>query len=176
MVGGFAAAAFALFKIWREIQWQRASRSLDLLLKLNDQFRSDVMLKERAAAARILQGHRERPVPNGDDAWTDVDDVLDFFQIAATLVREGHASKDVTYNFFAYWFIRYWVAARDRIQFTQARSPISWKNAQWLYDELKLIDEKQNASRYTRDTEKDIDAFLREERRALLPPATPSAA
>jgi hypothetical protein len=170
VVAGLIAAAFTVFKLTQEIRWSRSTRHIDLMLKFQERFHANGMILKRNRAAAFLLSQRAS-APVHDPAWSQVDDVVDFFQVVGTLVKRGHANQDLAYNFFHYWFSHYWLSVRAYVEYVRAKSPVTWAEAQWLYDKLRAYELKHNRGKRTNLTDADFDRFFAQESSSVAQPA-----
>jgi hypothetical protein len=105
-----AAAAFAALIValvnWLQLRHSRFALGVDIILKQEALFDAAKMRADRSRAASALK--------NGTDA-TDLEPVLDFFEIIGLLVRRGAIDKEIAWNYYSHWVLRYAAFARAQI-------------------------------------------------------------
>jgi hypothetical protein len=140
----------------------RQSR-VELLLKVNDDFDADQMQEARATAAKTILKSRA-----GDKVdMSDVDDVLDFFETVALLVRRKALIEEFVWHSFLYWMRRYFLLCKDYIDTIQKKPDerSRWEDMVWLYPRLLRIEKEKNncSDADLKLSQEDLDNFLKEE-------------
>jgi len=154
-------AAAAASVVWFEVRRSRRSRQVEIIMDFDKQFNAPEMIQIRKKAAQSIRACREQKASPDDSRWTDVEDVIDFFQGMGTFVRDGHADVKVAYKFFGYWVIRYRVACKQRIDFQQRDAGLLvWADFEWLFKQFKKVDRKLNEGRHVAAGNESLDAFL----------------
>lgn len=97
------AALVAVGIAARQLWLFRVSLGVDVILRLEKQFDENDMCEKRRRAARALQS---------GTSVEDVEPVLDFFETVGLLLRRRVVDKEVVWNSFAYWVLRYAELAR----------------------------------------------------------------
>jgi len=82
----------------------RFAHKTDTMFKLREQFSGKGMLKARAGAARHL-------IANDKGHDQNVDEVMDFFEDVAFLLRRDAIDVESVWQYFSYWSEAYWQAA-----------------------------------------------------------------
>jgi len=96
----------AVLTLLSESKRSRFSLGIDLLLKLEERFEGQEMLRIRRKAARSLLKK------SGDG----IDDVLNFFKTIGLLVRKGALDGKMVWHSFSYWIHRYWLTTNEYIK------------------------------------------------------------
>lgn len=161
-LAAYAAVAGVIVSILVAVNEGKRSRSAhhaDMVMNLNDRFNDAQMKKKRLFASEFLL--ENRGVRIDDPRWGQVSDVIDFFQILGTFVKAGNVSHELIYKFFYYWLSHYWTACSAYIEHTRKNSPITWNDAEWLYQELRAFDLKENVGSLSRLSAKQFDDFFK---------------
>ena len=141
-----------------QIRRSRFVHSIDLLLKFEDNFFGLGKREVRAKAARGLL--RDEP------DYSNVEDILDFFETIALLVRRGALDEYMVWHTFNYWINRYYEAAKQHILLRQKGEPEVWGDLSGLVRKLRTLEMKANHLRGVSQTVPDtaeIRRFLEEE-------------
>jgi hypothetical protein len=152
----------ALVRFSVELRLTRAARHTDLMLKFEERFEGNEMKLKRKAAASFLLVNRTG-LPVDDLMWHKVDDVLDFFEVIGTLVKQGDENPALAYSFFHYWFSHYWVACKKYVEAIQQEAPVQWEEASWLFEKMHAIEIKRNKSRNANPSPDDLEIFFNAE-------------
>jgi len=152
------AAVVSVYAIWSESRRSRFALGIDLLLNLEDKFNNDKMLKIRRSAARELLLHKEK---------SDVDNVLDFFEMVGMLVRRGALDDFMVWHNFFYWIHGYYLPNSDYIVESRIEDPTIWVDLVELYKRLVSIEknERQCSDEKLQLTEEELTEFLEGERK-----------
>lgn len=147
------ATAFATILAIIALAWQikttRFSMGVDILLKMNDKFHSEIMVNYRKIAAQALMDKSE--------IYVGIDTVLDFFEGIGFLLRKGAINKEMVYNEFSYWSVYYWEACKEYIEETWRLDRSYWPNYKYLVKEMSKMNEFFGSPH---PTEKEIKQFL----------------
>ncbi len=140
----------------------RQSR-VEFLLKVTDDFDSDRMQEARASAAQtILKSQDGEKVD-----MSEVDDVLDFFETVALLVRRKALIEEFVWHSFSYWMRRYFFLCKDYILTVQKKPDerSRWEDIVWLNPRLLRIEKEKNrcSDNDMKLTKEDLNNFLRDE-------------
>jgi len=148
----------------------RETRSIDLALRLEERFDSKAVVIARRAAAKQLQNFNDvetrsdATLVTSDPRWTDVDDIMNFFETVGTVTRLGHVDQALAYHFFFPWLNLYWQGARRYIDAQRSLSPaVVWKDAEWLYRVLCSQERELNGGKRLTWTEAEFKEFINEE-------------
>jgi hypothetical protein len=111
-------AVIIFFQVRQEGRLNRLTMGVDALPRLSEDWNSSRMLGMRRRAARaLLDGNPD----------SNVDNVLDWFETVALLVKRGGFDEEFTWHTFYVWMAHYWVAAQDYIRDTQEEEGgITW--------------------------------------------------
>jgi hypothetical protein len=141
-----------------QIRRSRFVHSIDLLLKFEDNFFGPEKREVRSRAARGML--RETP------DYSEAEDILDFFETVALLVRKGALDGYMVWHTFDYWISRYYEAAKPHIVLRQKSEPQVWLDLGDLVQ--KLREREMKASRLSSISQTvpdnaEIRRFLEEE-------------
>jgi len=101
--------------------WQgRFTTRHAIVLQLGKDWDSEEMVEKRKTAAIALQ-HKE-PQNSASDA------VLDFFETLAFYERRNTLPLELVWHQFHYWAVRYWFAARMRVEHQQSAEESTWED------------------------------------------------
>src|SRR5437879_510480 len=140
----------------REVSLIMLTMGVDALLRLDEVWQSPRLVKIRRKAAKaLLEGN-----PN-----QSVDEVLDWFETVALLVRRGGFDEEFTWHTFYDWMVHYWCAAKDYIHQEQEKDPTAWIDLSDLMP--RLFAREIGNSKRTLDevypTISEVQDFLRDE-------------
>jgi len=152
------AAITAIVAIWLESRRSRFASGVDLIQKLDREFRSEQFLRTRAHAARALLS---TPVTNTNA----IDEILDFFEEVAFFVRRGALDRETTWYFFFSYIYRFNAAATEYVVAQRRNDATLWHNYITVYPRLLSIEQRERATLGSRKhlSENDVGQFLREE-------------
>jgi hypothetical protein len=112
--------------IWN-VHATHVALQVDNLLKMDERFNREDMLRTRSIAADNLLQHRETP---------ELDDILDFCDSLGLLVRKGTVDDEMAWSFFA--DLEVYVAESAKfIARAQHDDPATWTDAVWLMARFK---------------------------------------
>lgn len=89
-----------------QLRHSRFTLGVDIILQLEAAFDSPEMGEARRQAAIALKA---------DPNTADIEPVLDFFETIGVLVRRHAIDKELAWNSFSYWVLRYEALAREQI-------------------------------------------------------------
>jgi len=141
-----------------QIRRSRFVHSIDLLLKFEDNFFGSEKREVRSKAAKGML----RETPDHSAA----EDVLDFFETIALLVRKGALDGYMVWHTFDYWINHYYEAAKPHILLRQKSEPEVWGDLGSLIRKLRVMEMKARQLRSISETVPDtaeIKRFLEEE-------------
>lgn len=156
-----ATAAFAAlivaFVNWLQLRHSRFALGVDIILKLDALFDAENMRAARRKAASALK--------NGTDG-TELEPVLDFFETVGLLVRRRAIDKEIAWNYFSHWVLRY--AALSLKQIHARRKAESDDTYYQEFESLvKLLTQLDIKKRKLKSPpsfpSKNLDEFLEEE-------------
>ncbi len=90
-------------------------------------------------------------------------DALNFCNDLGVLMRHGQTSAYDVWADFSFWLIPVYADATTIIQADQKDAPASWSNCVSLADQVKKIDQQQDAGKQLNPNESDIADFYRSE-------------
>jgi hypothetical protein len=137
-----AAAGITAWATWRQIGGLKSALQAETLLKLLDRFDS-VPFRERrrtAATACLSQGR--------DPAGAALDDVLDFFDDTAFLVKKGAPDEEMMWHGFYHWIRLYLQAGEQYITSYRRNEPAVWKHLFSLYPRLNALEKAEGQNVY----------------------------
>ena len=145
LAAALAAIAAAIAAAW-QAYLLRFSLKVESLFAVEKRFNEPEYRRSRHLAARQLQMNRPE---------SDVDDVLDFFDMLGLLVRRGAIDEEMVYHTFFYWVDGYWRAATDVIQRERQKNERVWEDLPRLYERLLAIENREGVKR-----QEDVREFL----------------
>lgn len=168
-VGSFGAI-FTLALMYQQIKRTDFVASTEFLLKLDDNFYSDKMLKKRRKIMEIFKKDK------GDfEKMNECRDVFDFFEILGLLVRMKAIPKELVWSDFCYWIQRYWTAFKGYVEWARKEDNdiTEYGEFRYLFKEIHAYDErKRNPSflplflrrgKHIEITQKELEEFADEE-------------
>ena len=75
-----------------------------------------------------------------------MEDILDFFETLAMLVRKKALDPYMVWHTFDYWVERYYAIALPHIKARQQQEPGVWEDLSWLIPKLEKLQEKRGLS------------------------------
>lgn len=169
LIIAITAVAGTIISIWAIIIESKSSRLLhssDMILNLFESFNNDEMRRARKASATYLLSSMDNP--NTDEQPnTDVEKVLDFFQLIGLLTRRGALDKQMVWSKFFYYLHPYHYAAEKYITTRRnIHEDISlWADINKLHKRLISIEKHERQCPITKiSLDKDsIKKYLEEE-------------
>jgi hypothetical protein len=158
--GTIALALIAIVALIWESRSTRLALGADVLLKLQEQFDGKQMLIFRRKAVESILSCRSKTTTGLTD---DVDDVLDFFENVALLVRRKVLDTELVWHSFNYWIRGYYSVAADHIKTEREKYPTRWEDLCWLHEhltEFANIRDNRPALAERKMTDTEIDKFL----------------
>ncbi len=152
-LAAFLTAAVALF----QIHATRVSIASDLMLRLDERFKSEEFRVKRRAAARALLDEKD---------LENVDDVLDFFETIAILGRRKAVDPFLVWHMFFYRVHGYWLKGRDYIETVTREDPLRYAFLHQFHDKLLKIEQRERnrlGVRPASPPDNIWDRFLQEE-------------
>ncbi|MDD3626305.1 MAG: hypothetical protein PHV06_03220 [bacterium] len=165
---GLGTAIIAVCALWLESRRHRFSTSLSLMLRLEEEFSTRRMYKNRKLAAYAFNNGRIREAAN------EIDEIIDFFEGIAFFVEKGAIDKESVWTCFFSYIYRFYHYAYGYINEERERDPTLWISFLDLYKKLYRI-EQDNRNRNKRLKrihiknpkanlkQKDLQQFLNEE-------------
>lgn len=153
------AALTAVITTWVESKRSRFSISIDLILRLDNDFNSPHFKEIRRKAAVAF---RSKDYSKGSN---EIDDILDFFEGVAFFIKRRAVDKKTVWHFFFTYMYRFWHFAEKYIAKERETDPTLWTAYIDIYSQLLKI-EKQDRQRLGGNiklSEEDLEKFLNEE-------------
>ncbi len=156
-----ATAAFAAlivaFVNWLQLRHSRFALGVDIILKFSALFDAETMRAARRKAASALK--------NGTNV-TELEPVLDFFETVGLLVRRRAIDKEIAWNYFSHWVLRYAVLSLEQIH-TRRRAESDdtyYQEFEYLVKLLTQLDIKKRKLKSSPSfRSKNLCEFLEEE-------------
>jgi hypothetical protein len=115
--------------------------------------------RRRNSAALSCLSHLEDRNPDAE-----VENVLDFLDDVAFLVRTGVVTRTTVWHEFYHWIRLYCQAAREHIVERRKEEPAVWEYLCWLYPRLNRLEKKKYSRTYKEELPEDkLKKFLKEE-------------
>jgi hypothetical protein len=155
------AAVAAIITAWatrQQVQGLKSALQAETMLKLLDRFDSVSFreIRKNAATACISQSK--------DAARAAVDDVLDFFDDAAFLVKKGALDEEMMWHGFYHWIRLYLQAAEKYIAEYRQNEPAVWKDLFRIHPRLDALEKQEGQGLYIeRLGDAELQKQLREE-------------
>jgi transposase len=153
-IGSLVAATVALFIAWFQLKHHRIALGVQILVKYEERFDDSRMRAKRAAAAKALLARTDSP---------ELEAVLDFFETIGLLVRKRCIQPDIAASSFAFWALRYWQLAQNRVMARREAEHDStiWEYAEKLVERFNRIESHSGAP--TTFSEEQLANFLQGE-------------
>ena len=153
---GVVTVAIAILAVYIESRRSRFSTMVDLLLRLEDRVHSPEMKILRAEAAEnTLRGRKDN---------YELEMILEELSTVAFLYKRKAIDTKLTYEMFAYWIDRYWLAGEKYTKNIRKNDPMSYTTLEIVA--LSFI-EKEKKDGYV-FSEEYLTDFLKEEMRHKL--------
>ena len=152
-VAAVVVAVVIVSQVRQETQRVLFNTGLDSLWHFDAQWNSDGMMDARSAAASALLDGRPSH---------DIDDVLDFFDQVALLLRRGALDEEMV-CYELYWpMANYWFASQEYIRQVQRDAPAAWEQLASVIPHLTTIEarRRQRTSEAAVPTKQQIGEFL----------------
>jgi len=143
---GWVAATSAIWALFAQGRRERFSRGVEIVSRLDAEFRSPSFRKVRSSAARYFGGETLPDLEN------DARELLSFFEKVAFLYKQKAITAKVVWHFFASWILPYYHAARPYVMLLQQADPNVFRDFDDLYTAVHKIEERQRLYR-------DADVF-----------------
>ncbi len=157
-VAALVVTVTTISQVRQETQRVLFNAGLDSLWHFDEQWNSDGMMDTRSAAATALLDGRPSH---------DVDEVLDFFDQVALLLKRGALDEDmVCYEF--YWpMANYWFASQEYVRQVQRDAPATWEQLAGAVPRLAAIEarRRKHTSGASVPTKAQVAEFLAAEAR-----------
>ena len=122
------------------VQQSRLSLGADMVLKLDDSFKTPAMKSARARAAQKLAAGALTSDEN-------VDVVLDFFEKVGLFERRGVIDAELAWHTFYYWIIHYYHLSKSYRDYARQGDDSLWEDIDRLYERVMTAQDKMRPSR-----------------------------
>lgn len=158
---GLAAVVFA----WIQIAVQRAQTRIGNLESLTQWFEGDRIRRVRQglAASRLTASGKLRRL-DLDDVPDAADELLDFFEHVAFLVRRGHLKAFDVWHTFGPWVAAIHADFREYVAVLQVHDSTVYCDFIWLFQELLKVERSEKGSGLDYDDD-DLEGHYGYERR-----------
>lgn len=151
------ASLIALILTYFQLKQFRFAHGVDLIFELEDRFDAPEMMKARKVVAKALQKRT---------SVQEMDTVLDFFETLGILVRRHAVDKELAWNSFSYWVLRYAVFTRDHIDARRRAESDNtyWEEFEFLVDCFTQVETRKRHLKLPQSfSNVQLDKFLKEE-------------
>jgi len=158
---GVAAVAALLTAIASLYQTRRLKTSLQVetLSKLVARFESDSYESKRNSAALVCIANLQNK-----SAGVEVEEMFDFFDEIAFLVRIKALTLEMTWHEFYHWIRLYYQSAETYIIERRAKEPTVWEDIYKLYPKLNSLEMKKHPDTYKEKLDDlELNEYLNEE-------------
>jgi len=148
---------FTLIVFILESRRDKTHLGADMLLRLEERFTgSDFKAIRRKAAAKLLR----HEYPN-----YELRELLDFFAIVVFLYEKRAIDKDLTFDNFSFWMIRYWLRSSEFVELDRQKDPLNWKTLEKITKGFMAKEKEYGYPPYSDDL---LQSFLEEEARVVM--------
>lgn len=133
----------------------RTALKITTTLDLDYSFNSNEFKQIRCKAAQSI---REGNIEN-----RNVDDVLDFFEHLAFLLKRGIIDEETIWHTFFWWIHRYWKLSQAYAEKTRGKESTVWEDLPDLYMKLLKTEKEKNAKFNEELDADDMKKFLEDE-------------
>ena len=158
---GIAAVAAFLTAIASLYQTRRLKTSLQVetLSKLVARFESDSYESKRNSAALVCIANIQNK-----SAGVEVEEMFDFFDEIAFLVRIKVLTKEMAWHEFYHWIRIYYQSAEIYFIERRAKEPTVWEDINKLYPKLNSLEKKKHPATYKEKLyDPELNEYLIEE-------------
>lgn len=149
---GVITALIALLAILVENRRSKLALQADLLLRLDSVFYGlDMFSMRKLAAERFLTKKKEN---------YEIDEILDFFSVIATLYERGALDKRMIYDMYHYYIVRYWHAGHSNVADARRFNRQAWQSLERVAKMMEC--EERKAGQQIVDSE-EVIRFMNEE-------------
>jgi hypothetical protein len=163
-VATFLGVGFSVWAILSEKRISRLQKSVEILLKYNKDFDDNEMRLARKRAALAIKTARSNKTKEGME---EADDVLDFFETIAMLVRRKAITDFYVWHSFFHWIHRYCLLSEDYVTSIRRKrgERARWKDLVWLYPRLMKIEKGEGclSDADLKLSPQDLDEFIEDE-------------
>jgi hypothetical protein len=150
--------------LMKQTKVSRLQTRVTILMKYTDEFDSHLMQDARIRASEALKIARETQKIDG---LGEIEDVLDFFEGVALLVRQKAIEPILVWHSFFYWIHRYYSLGKDYIDSVRKdpKERSTWEDLVWLHPRLLKIEKKRNGCKYEdlKLSKQELEDFLEDE-------------
>ena len=152
---GVVTAIVAIVALIIEIRQSRVALEVDMVMEFNEKLDSEEIREFRKVSAeKLLEGK--------SSYISELEKLLDFFAIIATLVERKVISLPMAYDQFSWWMVRYWVAALpSHIRESRSLDPQSFMRLEKIVEKLMKYERKIDPS--VNFSDEKIREFLQNE-------------
>ncbi len=156
---------FALKYTANQIEDFRKEAQAQHLIEKAQEFDSPRFKAIRRALAkkRLDQSEDTLKKLNIDDVPGEMFDELNLCNDLGVLTRHGALSAYDVWADFSYWLLPLHADAQPLIKHDQLDAPASWKNCDYLVEEVKKVDAQEDAGKQLNQKEEDIIGFYQGE-------------
>jgi len=161
---------------WIQLSIQRRQTRIDNLEKQIDRFESEVFQRtRRSLATKRLDKNDELVILDIKDIPIELQEILDFFEHLAFLVRRGHLGTYDVWHTFATWIGPVYWDSREYIAIEQLDDKTVYEDLVWLYQRMVRQDKKCHGEGLVWDTDEDLAGYYLYERgpEAVIPRKKP---
>jgi hypothetical protein len=145
-----------IIKLILDTQAARRAHNASTIVKMLDEFHSERIKNARYRAAKAFDDKKDSK---------QSEDLLDFFESIAMLVKRDALDEMMVWSMFGYWMKRYWHACKTHIQTKQQADPTLWEDFTDLIIRFEKLDKKKHGDNPPRDSssEEELTRFVKEE-------------
>jgi hypothetical protein len=134
---GLGTALVAVLALWLEGRRWRFALGVELILRLEAEFRTARMYESRREVAGAFLSD------NLTQASNALDEIINFYDGVGYFVERHALERKVVWNHFFSYMYRFWHYAQPYIESERRRDPTLWKSAGRLYHQLLRIEKKE---------------------------------
>jgi hypothetical protein len=94
-----------------------------------------------------------------DDAPVELSDELGFCNDLGILTRHGALTAYDVWGEFSYWLFPMYADSQSVIKADQKDAPASWSNCDYLMEQVRKVEEQEDAGKQEKQQEEDIASF-----------------
>jgi hypothetical protein len=134
----------AIFIFVYESRRSRFTKAIDILMQYDNRFDSPEFRATRRRAAKFLLSGSKKEDKDGRQA---ISDVLNFFEIIASLYKHKIIKATMVWHNFGCWLLPYWKAAESYIQESRLKDPTSYEDTDTLFNDVLDIEKTSRSNR-----------------------------
>jgi hypothetical protein len=164
-LGVLCIAVFALLYTKNQIEdFRKESQTQHLVEKVQKfdglQFR---VIRRSLAEKRLNQAKDGLKKLDVDDAPVEMFDALDFCNDLGILLRHGEVSAYDVWGDFSFWLLPFYADAEGLVKADQKDAPAAWSNCVYLIEQVRSVDEHEDAGKQLTQTQDEIIDFYASE-------------